>query len=99
MMQANNTQRLLLNLNEIEMHLISNEKSVDAERINKIRLQIKNNSSREVLTHAILKFIAMASVKYLGDIQIKEFYSPYEWMNYLSKTVELAKSVLKDIEY
>ncbi|MDF2791095.1 MAG: hypothetical protein K0S80_4197 [Neobacillus sp.] len=100
-MQLNDKKREVLvnELNNIKQYLVNNKRADDAQRIEKIIYDITNSSSDKAqVIHALKRFIAMSSVRYLGDITITEFDSPYDWMNYLSNTAKLAEELILSVK-
>lgn len=99
-MQLNNKKQELLieKLNDVKKYLLENNYNKDAQRIEKITFDISTTSSRDTQYIVALKrLIAMTNVRYLGDVMIAEFDSPYDWMNYLSEISDLAEELINSV--
>lgn len=80
---------------ELYRYLITNDKAEDASRIQDIKNSLKNGNVLDN-KQSLRRLVAMCSVKYLGDVDIKEFDNPNDWWNFLSKVSALSNEVLNE---
>ena len=69
-------------------YLRENGYNQDATRIEEVMEEISKNNSES----AKKRLVAMCNPKYLGDLNIAEFDSVYEWWNFLENIALKARS-------
>lgn len=74
-------------------YLYLNGKVDDGKRIEEIGGLLKKENNADIII-GLKRLTAMCSVKYLGDVDIKEFDTSNDWWNFLSRISKLSKQVL-----
>lgn len=88
-------QNFIIMIEQLYDYLINNGNNADANRINEVKKSLQEDGVEK--KQQLKRLIAMCSVKYLGDTNIKEFENPYDWLNFLGNISEQAKKVLADL--
>lgn len=80
-------------IEQLCQYLRLNGKVEDGKRIEEIGELLKKGSKADIVI-GLKRLSAMCSVKYLGDLNIKEFDNPNDWWNFLSGISKLSNQVL-----
>ena len=82
-------------IDTLYLYLESNKKNDDAKRVEEIREMLRDESETEIRL-GLKWLVSMCSVKYLGDVNIKEFDNPYSWWNFLGEISSLCNKILSE---
>ncbi|MDE7435424.1 MAG: hypothetical protein K2N01_06355 [Lachnospiraceae bacterium] len=78
-------------LSQLYKILVNNEYYQDAERIKELMNEIAEGATDTTEK----RLIAMCNPRYLGNLNIKEYESVYEWWNFLGSISELASKEIR----